>query len=240
MDAGLSIDLRGRRALVTGGSRGVGRATALLLARAGADVGIGYLSRAVEADAVAAELRALGVRAFAAAADVGTAEGARLLFDRCREELGGVDIFVGNAGVWPPDDVPIAQMAEEQWARTMRANLDSIFHCVRLAAARIGTAGASCWWPPPPASAARRGTRTTRPARAPSSPSPSRWRWSWARATSPSTAWRPGWIDTEMVAGPMAGEGRARIEAAIPLRRIASLRTSRGRSSSSAPRWPGT
>jgi 3-oxoacyl-[acyl-carrier protein] reductase len=141
MDAGLSIDLRGRRALVTGGSRGVGRATALLLARAGADVGIGYLSRAVEADAVAAELRALGVRAFAAAADVGTAEGARLLFDRCQEELGGVDIFVGNAGVWPPDDVPIAQMAEEQWARTMRANLDSIFHCVRLAASRIGDGG---------------------------------------------------------------------------------------------------
>ncbi|HEX8671929.1 MAG TPA: SDR family NAD(P)-dependent oxidoreductase, partial [Longimicrobium sp.] len=82
MDAGLSIDLRGRRALVTGGSRGVGRATALLLARAGADVGIGYLSRAREAESVVAELRALGVRAFAASADVGTAEGARVLFDR--------------------------------------------------------------------------------------------------------------------------------------------------------------
>jgi 3-oxoacyl-[acyl-carrier protein] reductase len=240
MDAGLSIDLRGRRALVTGGSRGVGRATALLLARAGADVGIGYLSRAVEADAVAAELRALGVRAFAAAADVGTAEGARLLFDRCQEELGGVDIFVGNAGVWPPDDVPIAQMAEEQWARTMRANLDSIFHCVRLAASRIGDGGRIVLV----ASTAGQRGEAGHADYAASKGAVISLTKSVAVELGPRNVTvncvAPGWIDTEMVAGPMAGEGRARIEAAIPLRRIASLRTSRGRSSSSAPRWPAT
>jgi 3-oxoacyl-[acyl-carrier protein] reductase len=222
MDAGLSIDLRGRRALVTGGSRGVGRATALLLARAGADVGIGYLSRGGEAEAVVAELRALGVRAFAAAADVGTAAGARLLFDRCHEELGGVDLFVGNAGVWPPDDVPIAEMAEEQWARTMRANLDSIFHCVRLAAARIEEGGRIVLV----ASTAGQRGEAGHADYAASKGAVISLTKSVAVELGPRgvtvNCVAPGWIDTEMVAGPMAGEGRARIEAAIPLRRIAS------------------
>lgn len=222
MDAGLSIDLRGRRALVTGGSRGVGRATALLLARAGADVGIGYLSRAGEAEAVVAELRALGVRAFAAAADVATADGARLLFDRCRDELGGIDLFVGNAGVWPPDDVPIAVMAEEQWARTMRANLDSIFHCVRLAAARIGEGGRIVLV----ASTAGQRGEAGHADYAASKGAVISLTKSVAVELGPRDVTvncvAPGWIDTEMVAGPMAGEGRARIEAAIPLRRIAS------------------
>jgi len=222
MDAGLSIDLRGRRALVTGGSRGVGRATALLLARAGADVGIGYLSRAGEADAVVTELRALGVRAFAAAADVGTTEGARLLFDRCQEELGGIDIFIGNAGVWPPDDVPIAEMAEEQWTRTMRANLDSIFHCVRLAASRIGDGGRIVLV----ASTAGQRGEAGHADYAASKGAVISLTKSVAVELGPRDVTvncvAPGWIDTEMVAGPMAGEGRARIEAAIPLRRIAS------------------
>ena len=222
MDAGLSIDLRGRRALVTGGSRGVGRATALLLARAGADVGIGYLSRAGEAEAVVAELRALGARAFAASADVGTAEGARLLFDRCEVELGGVDIFIGNAGVWPPDDVPIAEMAEEQWARTMRANLDSIFHCVRLAATRIGSGGRIVLV----ASTAGQRGEAGHADYAASKGAVISLTKSVAMELGPRDVTvncvAPGWIDTEMVAGPMAGEGRARIEAAIPLRRIAS------------------
>ena len=222
MDAGLSIDLRGRRALVTGGSRGVGRATALLLARAGADVGIGYLSRAGEAEAVVAELRALGARAFAASADVGTAEGARLLFDRYEVELGGVDIFIGNAGVWPPDHVPIAEMAEEQWARTMRANLDSIFHCVRLAATRIGSGGRIVLVA---STAGQRGEAGHADYAATKGAVISLTK-SVAMELGPRDVTvncvAPGWIDTEMIAGPMAGEGRARIEAAIPLRRIAS------------------
>ena len=65
------IDLTGKNAVVTGGSRGVGRATALLLARAGATVGIGYRTRQDEADAVVEELRALGVHAWAQGGDLG-------------------------------------------------------------------------------------------------------------------------------------------------------------------------
>jgi 3-oxoacyl-[acyl-carrier protein] reductase len=240
MDAGLSIDLRGRRALVTGGSRGVGRATALLLARAGADVGIGYLSRAVEADAVAAELRALGVRAFAAAADVGTAEGARLLFDRCQEELGGVDIFVGNAGVWPPDDVPIAQMAEEQWARTMRANLDSIFHCVRLAASRIGDGGRIVLV----ASTAGQRGEAGHADYAASKGAVISLTKSVAVELGPRNVTvncvAPGWIDTRWSPGRWRERGVRASKPPSPCAASPRLRTSRGRSSSSAPRWPAT
>jgi 3-oxoacyl-[acyl-carrier protein] reductase len=73
------IDLRGRRALVTGGSRGIGAATARLLARAGADVVIGYHTRVIDADSVVRELRSHGVIAAALAADVSTRAGADFL-----------------------------------------------------------------------------------------------------------------------------------------------------------------
>jgi 3-oxoacyl-[acyl-carrier protein] reductase len=221
MDTGLSIDLRGRRALVTGGSRGVGRATALLLARAGADVGIGYLSRADEAEAVVAELRAPGVRAFAQAADLGTAEGARLLFDRCQEELGGVDLFIGNAGVWPPDDVPIAEMADEQWSRTMRANLDSIFHCVRLAAARVSDGGRIVLVSSTAGQRGEAGHADYAASKGAVISLTKSVAVELGRRGVTVNCVAPGWIDTEMVAAPMAA-GRERIEAAIPIGRIAS------------------
>jgi 3-oxoacyl-[acyl-carrier protein] reductase len=221
VDAGLSIDLRGRRALVTGGSRGVGRATALLLARAGADVGIGYLSRADEAEAVVAELRALGARAFAQAADLGTAEGARILFDRCGQELGGVDLFIGNAGVWPPDEVPIAEMADEQWSRTMRANLDSIFHCVRLAAARVADGGRIVLVSSTAGQRGEAGHADYAASKGAVISLTKSVAVELGRRDVTVNCVAPGWIDTEMVAAPMAA-GRERIEAAIPLGRIAS------------------
>ena len=89
------IDLRGKTAVVTGGSRGVGRATALLLARAGASVGIAYRSRQAEADAVVAQLEGLGVRAWAQRGDLTDAADADALFGRAREEFDGLDIFIG-------------------------------------------------------------------------------------------------------------------------------------------------
>lgn len=135
------LDLTGKQALVTGGSRGIGRATALLLARAGASVGVAFRAREAEARQVVEEVEALGVRGWAEGADLSTVEGARKLFRRVDEEFGALDIFVANHGVWPPQDVPLAEMEEAQWRSTMAANLDSVFYTTREAIRRLRDEG---------------------------------------------------------------------------------------------------
>jgi 3-oxoacyl-[acyl-carrier protein] reductase len=220
VDERLMLGLSGRRALMTGASRGVGRATALMLAGAGAEVGIGYRSRDAEAEAVVEEARRRGVHAFAQAADVATPRGAALLFERCLVELGGVDFFVANAGIWIPDEVPLAQMGDAQWERTLTANLASVFHTVRLAARFVGDGGAIVIVS---STAAQRGEAFHADYAASKGALVS-----FTKSVAVELAPRgvtvncvaPGWIDTEMVARPMA-EGRARIEAQIPLGRIA-------------------
>src|SRR5438552_4531059 len=94
------ISLTGKRAFVTGGGRGIGRATALLLARAGATVAVGYRSRKPAADThVTATVRG----------DLGTPTGATKAVAEALRALGGsLDILVINHGVWPADDVPVA------------------------------------------------------------------------------------------------------------------------------------
>ncbi|HYH82580.1 MAG TPA: SDR family NAD(P)-dependent oxidoreductase [Longimicrobium sp.] len=221
MDVGLNLGLAGKRAVVSGASRGVGRATALMLARAGCDVGIGYLSREGEANGVADEVRRAGRKSFAQAGDIATPWGAELLFERALVEFGGIDVFVGNAGVWVPDDVAVADMTDEQWAQTLRANLESVFYTVRLAARFVAPNGRIVLVS---STAGQRGeafhadyaaskgamialTKSVAVELAP-------------RGITVNCV-APGWIDTEMVEKPMAG-GRARIEASIPIGRIAT------------------
>jgi len=131
------IDLTGKNAVVTGGSRGVGKAVARLLARAGASVGIGFRARSEAAKAVVEELRGLGVHAWAEQGDLSRPEDARRLFERADVEFEGLDLFVGNAGIWPPEDVSIAGMEDARWKETLAANLDSVFYTTREAAARM-------------------------------------------------------------------------------------------------------
>jgi 3-oxoacyl-[acyl-carrier protein] reductase len=131
------MDLSGKNAVVTGGSRGVGRATAVLLARAGASVGIGYRSRSDEAHETVGALHDLGVHAWAEAGDLADSGDARRLFRRADEEFDGLDLFVGNAGIWPPENIPVSEMTDSHWQKTIQANLDSIFFTTREAAKRI-------------------------------------------------------------------------------------------------------
>lgn len=218
----LQLDLTGKRAIVTGGSRGVGRATALMLARAGAHVGISYQSRREAAEAVVADLERLGVRAFAEGGDLAESATAERLFERAAREFGGLDIFVGNAGIWPPAEVPLAEMTAEQWRRTIAVNLDSIFYTTRAAARMIADDGRIVLIS---STAGQRGEAGHGDYAASKGAIISL-----VKGVAVELAPRgvtvncvaPGWIDTEMTALPYQGGGRERIEAAIPLGRVAS------------------
>ena len=125
-------DLSGKSAVVTGGSRGVGKAVALMLARAGASVGIGYLRRHDAAQGVVEEMRGLGVRARAESGDLAEVHEAQPLFERADTEFDGLDIFVGNAGIWPSQNVSVADMDDARWRTTLATSLVKGF-CVELA-----------------------------------------------------------------------------------------------------------
>lgn len=217
------IDLTNQHAVVTGGSRGVGQAVAHLLARAGADVGITYFTRKHKADDVVADLQRAGVKAWAHGGDLADPATADALLARAQKEFdGGLDIFVGNAGIWIPTDVPVAQMTNEQWRKTIGINLDAIFYTLRAAlrlmneggrvvlisstAGQRGEAGHADY-------AATKGAIISLVKGVAIEVAP-------RRITVNAVA--PGWIDTEMSIIPYRDGGRARIESNIPLKRVAT------------------
>jgi 3-oxoacyl-[acyl-carrier protein] reductase len=218
----LSLNLNGKRALVTGGSRGIGRAVSLMLARGGAHVGVSYQSRADHANTLVAELRALGVKAFAEPGDIADEQIADRLMERAIAEFGGLDIYVGNAGVWPPQYVGIEAMTSEQWRRTLAVNLDSIFYTTRAAARVIADGGRMVLVS---STAGQRGESGHVDYAASKGAIISMVKGlcvEMAPRQVTVNCVAPGWVDTEMAAEPYAGSGRAQIEAGIPLRRVAT------------------
>jgi 3-oxoacyl-[acyl-carrier protein] reductase len=134
-------DLTGKVALVTGASRGIGRAIAVALAKAGADVGVNYRTHPDEAHNVCSEIESLGHRAVAVAADVSIAADAFRLAETVEELLGQVAILVNNAGVTRPQ--PMDEITEQDWDEILAVNLKSMFLVTqavlpRMRAARWG------------------------------------------------------------------------------------------------------
>jgi 3-oxoacyl-[acyl-carrier protein] reductase len=216
------IDLKGKRAVVTGGSRGIGAATAVLLARAGANVGIGYRSRSAEAAAVVAGIEGFGGNAFAFQGDLATRDANEALIEQAKSMWGGVDIFVGNSGIWPPDPVDVVELEEDRWRRTFGVNVDGMFFGARAALRAMPDGGRLVFVA---STAGQRGEAghadyaATKGAMI-----------SFVKSLAVEVGKRditvnavaPGWVDTEAVAKPFGGAGRQRIEAAIPLGRVAS------------------
>jgi 3-oxoacyl-[acyl-carrier protein] reductase len=122
--------LEGKTAIVTGGSRGIGRAIAVELGRLGANVLLTYRANAALADEVAREIEALGARAATSQVDVRNAADLERMVEEARERFGGVDILVNNAGM--TDDKLVLRMSEDSWNEVLATNLTSTFIATKI------------------------------------------------------------------------------------------------------------
>ena len=216
------FSLKGKRALVTGGSRGIGAAIARSLAEAGADVCVGYRRRGKDAKAVVAACKALGVNAVAFASDIGTTVGAERLVVHAVKELGGLDLFVGNAGIWPVEESPASDMADDRWRRTMRENVDSMFYTTRAALKVMDPGGRVVLIA---STAGQRGEAMHSDYAASKGAMIS-----FVKSVAIEVAQQgitvnavaPGWVDTEMCDIPYANGGKERIAGGIPVGRVAT------------------
>ncbi|MEJ2342553.1 MAG: SDR family NAD(P)-dependent oxidoreductase [Gemmatimonadales bacterium] len=232
-DRWLLPGIAGGRALVTGGSRGIGRAVVRLLASMGASVGIAFHA----AEAAAAEVLDEAQEASAGEPASGVGRSATFwthqgdlscepdvtrLFDRARAEFGGLDLFVGNAGIWNEIELPLERLSSEEWRAMIAANLTSIYMTTRQAvscmerggrvvllsstAGQRGEAGHSHY-------AASKGAIIS-------------FCKSLATELGPRgitvNAVAPGWVDTEMSASVLRTPAAERVAAEIPLGRVAS------------------
>ncbi len=118
-------ELDGKVALVTGASRGIGRAIATALARAGADVVVNFVSREAEAKKVCSEIKSIGRRTLAVKADVSVSKEVAKMVSQVEKEMGPVSVLVNNAGISRPQ--PLDQITERDWDEVLTVNLKSMF-----------------------------------------------------------------------------------------------------------------
>ena len=215
------IDLRGQTALVTGASRGIGRATSLLLARSGADVALTYHTRSSDAEAAAKEIRSLGRMAFVSGGDLANPTVAEQLATDIRREFGGLDVFVANAGVWPASEERLTEMSVERWTTTLQVNLDSVFLSARLILPLVREGGRVVIVS---STAGQRGEAFHADYAATKGALIALTK-SLAIEYAPDITVNcvaPGWVDTEMSAPAFTAENRDRIRSTILIGRIAS------------------
>ena len=198
----MDLSLRDKVALVTGGSRGLGRTICLGLAAEGAKVAVNYyrnLEKGIDLAGEATELTkvvraAHGVATMAVPGDVSKADNVQEMFHLTETALGPVNILVNNAGIWPT--AYVRDMTEEQWSSTLAINLSGCFltcrEAVRRWLDRAARAESSTSLPKPHFMARPRGTLITRRRRPGWCPSASRWPEKWLRRAFMSTAWPRG------------------------------------------------
>jgi len=121
----MASDLTGKVALVTGGSRGIGRAIALALAENGVRVAVNFRTQQAEAEEVQSEIEALGQRSVVVRADVSAAHEVSRMVETVQKELGTIGILVNNAGIARPE--PVEEITEQSWDEVLDVNLKSQF-----------------------------------------------------------------------------------------------------------------
>ncbi len=213
------IDLKGKAAVVTGGSRGIGRASGLLLARAGADVALGYRLNRKGAEGAAAEIRKMGRKAIAVQGDLSRRRDAEALMAQALAAFGRIDILVNNHGIWK--DGPIETMTEEDWDETLDVNLKGVFLCTRAALPAMKRQGAGRIINIASTAGQRGEAEHSHYAASKGGII------SFTKSLGPELCGHgilvncvaPGWVDTDMSAEALAGPGRKRILATIPLGR---------------------
>ena len=135
--AGVSLSLRGRVALITGGSRGIGAATVKMFVSAGAKVAFNYQKAKAEAED---RVRQCGAEnCLAQPCDLNAVEPAAELVAATVDRFGRLDILVANHGIWVADSVPVERMSDQQWRRTLAVDLDSVFGLIKYAVAQMKT-----------------------------------------------------------------------------------------------------
>ena len=216
------IDLTGYRVLVTGGSRGIGAACCRLFAKAGATVMVQYLASGAKAAQVLKEIEKISPRPHRKVhCDVTDNNHIEELFAFVRKEWGGLDCLVNNAGVWIHD--PLVDLDKRKLEATLAVNVVGPFLCAREAVPLLkespdgsiinisSTAGqrGEAFYSPYAASKGAMISATK----------------SWSTELAPEirvNAVAPGWVDTDMTAEALAGDGRLKALASIPLQRIAT------------------
>jgi glucose 1-dehydrogenase/3-oxoacyl-[acyl-carrier protein] reductase len=129
------VKLKGKVALVTGASRGIGKGIAQVFAEEGADVAVNYIASAQAAEDVAAEIRCQGRRAITVKADVANRAEVEAMVDRVWDELGPIDCLVNNAGI--ETIVPFLDLTDDQWTRLVDVNLRGDWLCSQVYCRRI-------------------------------------------------------------------------------------------------------
>lgn len=135
--------LEGKKALVTGAGRGIGRAVAIAMAHEGADLVVNYVEQPERAHEVCDEARAIGRRAVAVFGDISRRDDVEKLFEEAWQQLGGLDILVNNAGI--ETIIPLLELGDEEWNRVNDVNLRGTWMCAQVFArslVRAGRAGA--------------------------------------------------------------------------------------------------
>ena len=212
--------------LITGGARGIGRATAMAAARAGWDVAINYRERADAAEELAATIRSLGRKALPVQADVSVEGDIVGMFNRAERELGPIRGLVNSAGIAHHNRVDVLDGAE--LARMMQLNVIGLMLCCREAVKRMSTAngGAGGTIVNVSSMAATIGGRSGSSTYAASKGAVDVFTMGFAKEVAAEgirvNVVRPGVTDTDMIEGMRTGPKRAEVEATIPMKRYGS------------------